>query len=116
MSYSVGDVVMVKTTGEMVFVLTEPKLITPNEALGERECVLVRRPIITDDGVKHVISEFMMDELVPIETYINYETTVNTMKLVAQKRIFEAKVRELEVEDEEELRKKRKESGLHLVN
>ena len=56
-----GEVAFVRTTGEAVYVL---KISDPSPKLGDKELtVSVRRPVAGQDGVRHVIDGFFLNEL-----------------------------------------------------
>jgi hypothetical protein len=56
-----GEVAFLKTTGEAVFVRS---FRDPSPKLGDKDLVVeVRRPVMGQDGVRHVVEEFQLAEL-----------------------------------------------------
>lgn len=56
-----GEVAFIKTTGEAVYVLD---LVDPSPKFGDKELtVVVRRPVMGQDGVRHVTDTFYLGEL-----------------------------------------------------
>jgi hypothetical protein len=110
MDISRGDVVALKTTGEIVFALGDPY----GSDTGKK--VDVRRPVLSDSGIDHVLATFFVDELETVEEYVNREATMQTYKIRAQKNILEKAIRELEEAEREEINKKSRKAPLSIVN
>jgi glutamyl-tRNA reductase len=100
-----GDVLALKTTGEIVYVLGEPY----GSDTGQK--VDIRRPRLSENGISHEVNVVFVDELETIQEYVNREAEMATFKLEAQKNILEKKMRELEEKD-----KKKLAGGISLVN
>jgi hypothetical protein len=96
MAIKQGDIVSIKTTGEYVFVLTNPKL--GSEFDGNYEQVYIRRPKLTQNGIEHIESRFRVDELETIEEHTEREVKEAYAKLEAQKKLMDAKMKALAVE------------------
>jgi hypothetical protein len=102
-----NDVVAIKTTGEIVFVLTV------DEASGGAS---VRRPVLSEGGISHAVEPYLLEELETVEAYVNREATMQTYKIKAQKNILEKAIRELEEAEREEANKKSRKAPLSIVN
>jgi hypothetical protein len=100
-------VMAIKTTGEIVYVLS----IKEDEGSVE-----VRRPVLSESGISHTIETFFEDELESVEAYVNREATMQTYKIKAQKNILEKAIRELEEAEREEANKKQRKAPLSIVN
>jgi hypothetical protein len=105
-----GDVIAIKTTGEIVYALGNAY----GSDTGRK--IDVRRPVLSDSGIEHVLATFFLDELESVEAYVNREATMQTYKIKAQKNILEKAIRELEEIEREEANKKQRKAPLSIVN
>jgi hypothetical protein len=56
-----GEVAFVKTTGEAVYVLG---FRDPSLKIGDKDMIVeVRRPLASQEGIKHIVDEFCLGEL-----------------------------------------------------
>jgi hypothetical protein len=110
MEINKGDVLALKTTGEVVFVLGDPY----GSDTGKK--VDVRRPVLSEKGISHENAIFFVDELETVEEYVKREATMQTYKIRAQKNILEKAIRELEEAERAELNKATRKAPLSIVN
>lgn len=82
-----GDIVAIKTTGEYVYFTG--KMFDD----GKWE---VRRPQLSRDGINHLYDSFEIGELETVEEHVEREVNDAMMKLAAQKKVMDAKVKALE--------------------
>ena len=82
-----GDILAVKTTGEIVYLLGNPY----GSDTGQK--VDVRRPLLTEYGIKHEITTFFADELEPVEQYAEREANIQVLKLKMQRKLMDEKVK-----------------------
>jgi len=82
-----GEVIAIRTTGEFVY-FTGKQLDS-----GQWE---VHRPKLTQDGIDHVYDSFEAGELETVEEHIEREVKEAFMKIAAQKKVMEAKMKALE--------------------
>jgi hypothetical protein len=74
----VGQVAIIKVTGEKCFILESPK----------PEYYSVRRPLITEKGtINHEVTMFTIDELESLEEHADRQISEGVIKLKAQKRM-----------------------------
>jgi hypothetical protein len=63
----VGDTAILKCSNEEVFVLSiDPQMVPKGVQVGDNPLgnqITVRRPVLTQDGVKHVVEQFFAVEL-----------------------------------------------------
>jgi hypothetical protein len=74
-----GDLLTIKTTGELVYVLSET----------DRKTFKVRRPVMSRDGITHFTDEFFADELETIEEHLRRELADMKLKARLQKELLQ---------------------------
>jgi hypothetical protein len=118
METKIGDILAIKTTGEIVYVLTDEDDSQYKEDgfSGHYVEVKVRRPILSENGIAHEVAIFRSNELETVEEYVQREATMQTYKIKAQKNILEKAIRELEEAEREEANKKSRKAPLSIVN
>ena len=96
-----GDIMAVKTTGEICYVLEAEGFDDEQSPL---DVVVVRRPKLTQNGIEHEETTFLAGELETLQEHVNREAKEGTYKLEAQRLIINKKLRELDRLEEEESR------------
>ena len=90
MSFKVGDIAVVKTTGEKVFVLSVPEsggIIDPSSSPGD---IKLRRPVATREGIMHQISWLTPGELQSIEERMTDEIDQELLEMKLRKQKMES--------------------------
>lgn len=72
-----GDTLIIKTTGEQVALLTK-----------QDEDVTVRRPLMTENGIKHEVMEMFNYELSTLEDHLTHELATHKLKQKLQKELL----------------------------
>ena len=73
----VGEVVTIKTTGEQVFVLSIDEVGTEPTGVLSGTTAEVRVPVLTREGIKHVIETFLVEELESEEARLEREANMH---------------------------------------
>lgn len=74
-----GDTLIIKTTGEQVAYL---------KPTGNENEVYVRRPTMTENGIKHEIIEMFNYELSTLEDHLTHELVTHKLKQKLQKELL----------------------------
>jgi hypothetical protein len=101
-----GDIVCIKTTGELVMVIKDATRMADyhpqsNFLAVEQEDMLtvrVRRPVETENGITHVDNTFYTFELESPQDHLNRKAEAYMMNLNMQKSVIYKKIKELEKE------------------
>lgn len=76
-----ADIVVIRTTGEKVYLLGET----------DRGTWKVRRANVSDSGtIEHVVDEFFAGELATLEQFADQQVSEMIIKATAQKRLYKA--------------------------
>lgn len=79
-----GDLLCMKTTGELVYVLGV------YEVEGQRTTVDVRRPVMGRAGISHPTNGFFADELETPEQHLRHEAKEMMLKANIQREVLDA--------------------------
>lgn len=77
-----GDILCLKTTGELVFVLGEPAADSENKSIS------VRRPTMTREGIIHSTDVFYQAELETPEEHLRHEAQEMVLKADIQEEML----------------------------
>jgi hypothetical protein len=91
---NLGEVAVVRTTGEKVYVIAE----------NERHMFVVRRPCISENGsISHVTEEFFTGELSTLASYADEKVREMVLQTRAQKSLLKAELQLTEELEQEQL-------------
>lgn len=75
-----GDTLIIKTTGEQVALLAKASEVTGH--------CKVRRPLMTENGIKHEVMDMYLYELSTLEDHLTHELATHKLKQKLQKELL----------------------------